>query len=128
MILVDTSVWIDHLRIPAHRLSGLLEDGAVMTHDFVVGELACGTMRRRPAVLALLRNLPHAPVADTDDVLTFVDANALAGIGIGWVDAHLLAAARLAGVRLWTKDARLMRAAERLGVRSDGVGGSLQRE
>jgi predicted nucleic acid-binding protein len=116
VILVDTSVWIDHLRIQGHRLSGLLDDGMVMTHEFVVGELACGTMRRRSEVLALLRNLPHAPAADTADVLAFVDANALAGAGIGWIDAHLLAAARLAGVRLWTKDARLMRAAKRLGV------------
>lgn len=116
MILVDTSVWIDHLRVHGQRLSALLDDGVVMTHDFVVGELACGTIRRRAEVLALLRNLPRASVADTDDVLALVEANDLPGRGIGWIDAHLLAAARLAGVRLWTKNVRLMRAAERLGI------------
>ncbi len=116
MILVDTSVWIDHLRAADPELSGLLVEEQVLCHPFVVGELACGALKRRAEVLALLRSLPHAPVVDQDEVLTFIDAHALMGSGLGWVDAHLLASVYLAGERLWTNDQRLARAARRLGV------------
>jgi hypothetical protein len=114
--LVDTSVWVDHLRVADRQLAGLLLDEAVLSHPFVVGELACGTLKRRREILGLLRNLPQAPVVEQDEVLAFVDAHALMGSGLGWVDIHLLASAILAGERLWTRDRRLATAARRLGV------------
>lgn len=116
MILVDTSVWVDHLRVADRQLAGLLLDEAVLCHPFVVGELACGTLGRRGEVLGLLRNLPQAPVVDQDEVLAFVEAHALMGSGLGWVDVHLLASVALAGERFWTRDRRLAQAARRLGV------------
>lgn len=103
-------------RATDQRLADLLIDGQVMCHPFVVGELACGTLRRRSQILALLRNLPASPVVEHDEVLGFVDAHALTGVGLGWVDLPLLASVRLAAGRLWTGDRRLARAASRLGV------------
>ena len=116
MILVDTSVWVDHLRVADRRLAGLLQDEAVLCHPFVVGELGCGALRRRSEILGLLRNLPEAPVVEHDEVLAFVEAHALMASGLGWVDVHLLASATLAGERLWTRDRKLANAARRLGV------------
>ena len=116
MILVDTSVWIEHLRTSRTSLGEELVAGHVLSHPFVVGELACGQLRNRAEILALLRALPHAPVAEHDEVLAFVDLHHLAGIGIGWVDAHLLAAARLLGAQLWTHDRTLREAARRTDV------------
>ena len=116
MILVDTSVWVDHLRVADRRLAGLLLEEAVLCHPFVVGELACGALGRRSEVLGLLRNLPQAPVVGQDEVLAFVDAHTLMGSGLGWVDVQLLASAALAGERFWTRDRRLAEAARRLGV------------
>jgi len=116
VILVDTSVWIDHLRVADRQLAGLLMDDVVLCHPFVVGELACGALKRRSEILGLLRNLPPAPVVEQDEVLAFVEAHALMGSGLGWVDVHLLASAVLAGDRFWTRDRRLAQAARRLGV------------
>ena len=116
MILVDTSVWIDHLRVADRRLAGLLLEEQVLCHPFVVGELACGALKRRAEILALFRSLRHAPVVDYEEVLHFTDAHALMGSGLGWVDVHLLASAFLAGGRLWSKDRQLARAANLLGV------------
>ena len=117
MILVDTSVWIDHLRADNALLAGLLNAGHVLMHPFVIGELALGRMRRREVVLALLSDLPRAAVATDAEVLRFIDRQALVGRGIGYLDAHLLAAVRLtAGAELWTKDRRLHRAAAELGL------------
>lgn len=116
MILVDTSVWIDHLRAADRQLAGLLLEEQVLSHPFVVGELACGALKRRAEILPLLRNLPHAPVVDYEEVLHFIEAHALMGSGVGWVDVHLLASAFLAGERLWSKDHRLTQVARRLGV------------
>ena len=93
MILVDTSVWLDHLRVADRQLVGLLLDEAVLCHPFVVGELACGALNRRGEILGLFRNLPQAPVVEHDEVLAFVEAHALMGSGLGWVDVHLLASA-----------------------------------
>jgi hypothetical protein len=116
LILVDTSVWVDHLRRDNAQLAGLLNAGRVLMHPFVIGELALGHMRRREAVLALLSGLPRAAVATDAEVLRFIDHQALFGRGIGYLDAHLLAAVRLmAGVELWTKDKRLHHVAEGLG-------------
>jgi len=108
MILVDTSVWIDHLRSGSNLLATLLHDAAVWTHPFVIGELACGNIGNRAEILMLLGNLPHIKVATDDEVLFYIDQQKLMGRGIGYVDAHLLAACALAGVKkLWTLDKRL---------------------
>ena len=111
MILVDTSVWIDHLRQGDAELADALQQGRVAIHPFVVGELACGNLRARAEVLVLLQALPSLPVATSNEVLFFIDAHALMGRGIGYVDVHLLAAARLAGAQFWTRDKRLRAAA-----------------
>lgn len=111
MILVDTSVWIDHLRQGDAELADALQQGRVAIHPFVVGELACGNLRARAEVLGLLQALPSLPVATSKEVLFFIDAHALMGRGIGYVDGHLLAAARLAGAQFWTRDKRLHGAA-----------------
>ena len=105
--LVDTSVWIDHLRSGNARLIELLREDSVLIHPAVIGELACGTLRRRAETLASLRLLPQAPEASLDEVLHFIDERRLHGRGIGWVDAQLLASAALSGVSLWTLDVRL---------------------
>lgn len=108
MILVDTSVWVQHLRDGDERLAMLLGLGEVLGHPFVVGELALGNMRRRGPVLTNLRDLPQATMATNDEMLRFIDAQALFGRGVGYVDAHLLAATRLTpGAKLWTRDRRL---------------------
>lgn len=117
MILVDTSVWIGHLRRGDAHLVDLLEQGEVGTHPMVIGELACGNLPWRKEVLALLSRLPMAPVASDAEALGFIEANRLMGRGIGYIDVHVLASALLAdGTRLWTDDARLAGAARRLFV------------
>ncbi len=117
MILVDTSVWVDHLRKGEDRLAGLLNTGMVLAHPFVIGELALGYLSRREAVLSDLSNLPQAIVATDAEVLHFVDRHKLFGRGVGLVDVHLLAAVRLtAGTQLWTRDKRLNDIAVDLGL------------
>lgn len=111
MTLVDTSVWVDHLRYGSSTLAELLDAAQVLSHPFVIGELALGQLRQRSQVLGLLRRLPAAPHADHQEVMSLVERQGLAGSGIGWVDAHLLASARLARVRLWTFDRSLDTAA-----------------
>ena len=116
MILVDTSVWVDHLRQGVLGLVDLLERSAVAMHPFVVGEIACGSLRNRQSMLELLQDLPAAVVADSDEVLQFIQRHALHGKGIGYVDAHLLASVALSeGASLWTRDQRLRRLAVALG-------------
>src|SRR5665213_614134 len=119
MILVDTSVWVDHLRRGDAELARRLRGGEVMTHRLVVEELACGTMTRREEILGLLAALPRADEADHAEFLHFVERRSLAGTGLGAVDANLLAAAVLTRVRLWTRDDALARAAARMGVAHD---------
>ncbi|HKO06216.1 MAG TPA: PIN domain-containing protein [Alphaproteobacteria bacterium] len=117
MILVDTPVWVDHLRAGDKKLAGLLDAGRVLAHPFVIGELALGNLRQRDLVLNALRDLPQATVATDREILHFIARHTLFGLGIGYVDAHLLAAVRLmAGTSLWTRDKRLHDAAERLGM------------
>ena len=113
-MLADTSVWIDHFRHGNARLEALLEKGQVRTHPFVVGELACGNLAKRVEVLRLLRKLPAVVSATDHEVLAFVERHRLMGAGIGWIDAHLLAAAALTRTTLWSLDAKLTRAARRL--------------
>ncbi len=108
MILVDTSIWIDHLRAGDEHLAALLDKGQVLMHPLAIGELACGNLRRREEVLGLLKDLPRAPVATDPEVLFFIERHRLMGKGIGYLDAHLLAATSLANpARLWTRDKRL---------------------
>ena len=116
MILVDTSVWIEHLRKGSERLKSLLYDEQVLCHPFVVGELACGTLHNRQEILSTLRALPEARVAEQEEVLRFLEARRLYGRGLGWVDAHLLASTLLTGCKLWTLDQPLRRAADALHV------------
>ncbi|MDA8051981.1 MAG: type II toxin-antitoxin system VapC family toxin [Rhodospirillales bacterium] len=117
MILVDTSVWVDHLRVDNEVLVRLLNAGTVLAHPFVVGELALGHMRQREVLLTALSDLPHADVATDAEVLGFIDRHALLGRGIGYVDVHLLTAVRLtAGAELWTNDKRLHSVANDLGL------------
>ncbi|WP_423367715.1 type II toxin-antitoxin system VapC family toxin [Burkholderia sp. LMG 32019] len=115
MILVDTSVWIDHLSAGDATLTTLLEAERVLIHPFVAGELALGSLRDRETVLDALRDLPAAAAATDDEVQRMIDVAPLYGLGIGYVDAHLLASVRLtSGSKLWTRDRRLLAAAERL--------------
>jgi predicted nucleic acid-binding protein len=108
VILVDTSVWVEHLRSGNATLAGELDAGRVLVHPFVIGELACGTLRNRREVLDLLDRLPSAPTATQTEALDFLERRALMGRGIGFVDVHLLASAALAApARLWTRDRRL---------------------
>lgn len=117
MILADTSVWIGHLRAADLRLVALLERGEVLCHPFVIGELAMGSLRQRDTVLAALRALPGATLATDEEVQHLVSKQRLFGLGIGWVDAHLLAATRLTpGARLWTLDKRLEQAGRQMGL------------
>ena len=109
MILVDTSVWVDHLRVGDAQLAVLLNSSQVLMHPFVVGELACGNLSNRAEVLALLGQLPRAAVATHEEALFFIERHELMGWGIGYVDAHLLAAVSLtAGTQLWSRDKRLL--------------------
>ena len=116
MTLVDTSVWIEHLRRGNRVLASHLEEGRVLCHPFVIGELACGSLRRRSEILSLLAALPQSDLADHSEVMTLIETNRLMGRGIGWVDVHLLCSARLTGVRLWTLDRRLAEVAGAIGV------------
>jgi predicted nucleic acid-binding protein len=117
VILADTSVWVDHLRVGNHTLAELLDSGLVLAHPFVIGELALGRLHQRGTILEALSRLPRSVVATDAEVLAFIDGHALFGRGIGYVDVHLLAAVRLtAGSKLWTRDQRLLSAAEALGL------------
>lgn len=119
--LVDTSVWVDHFRGEkrANGLADLLDEQDLAVHPAIVGELALGYLgRRRREVLESLAELPVSVVAENGEVLEMVETHGLHGLGIGWVDAHLLASALLSGVRLWTFDRRLQAAAGRAGVQA----------
>lgn len=120
MILVDSSVWIDHLRTGDDDLAALLNGSQVLMHPFVLGEMACGNLRNRKEVLVLLKDLPRSPVATDDEVLLFIERHALMGKGIGYVDAHLLAATALdSSSRLWTRDQRLRKVSGLLSLASE---------
>jgi predicted nucleic acid-binding protein len=126
MILIDTPIWVDHLRKGHDLLSWLLERNLVLTHPFVIGELACGSMLNRHEILQLLKALPSIGMAHHDEVLHLVEVEHLYGRGIGWVDAHLLASTVLADSYLCTSDKKLRLVAESLGIayedsRSEGL-------
>ena len=116
MILVDTSVWIAHFRKADSRLAEFLREGLIMVHPFVAGELACGNLAHRAAILSDLEALPSAVCAAHDEVMRLTEDRKLWGLGIGWIDAHLLASVLLSNCRFWTLDRRLDRAAAAAGV------------
>lgn len=116
MVLVDTSVWVDHLRQGVPLLGDLLAAGEVATHPFVIGELACGHLTRRAEILNLLSALPSVELATHAEALRMVDVHRLHGRGIGWIDAHLLASALLSGTGLWTRDRKLQIVVTSLGI------------
>jgi len=115
-MLVDTSIWVDHLRRGDPALTYLLRRAEVECHPFIIGELACGRLKRGAEILALLRKLPQAPLAGHEEVLAFIEARQLVGIGVGWIDVHLLSSAALLPTLLWTRDRRLGTVARRLGL------------
>jgi predicted nucleic acid-binding protein len=114
--LVDTSVWVQHLRQSTPRLRRLLEEGEVLCHPHVIGELACGNLTRRAEVLGLMKALPNATPSSDEEAHRLVETHGLHGRGIGWIDVHLVASALLSGAALWTLDRRLEREARRVGV------------
>ena len=117
MILADTSVWIGHFRQNDERLAGLLDATGLLIHPFVIGELAVGNLRQREATIDYLSSLPPATLATDREVLQFIEANALFGLGLGYVDAQLLASVRLTpGATLWSGDKRLADVADRMGL------------
>lgn len=117
MILVDTSVWVDHFRRGEEALHSLLLRNEVLCHPFVTGELALGQLVNRAIILASLESLPQASMASDAEVRRFIEANRLHGSGIGYVDAHLVASARLANARgVWTRDKRLLRVLDQLAL------------
>lgn len=116
MVLVDTSVWISHLRYGNSRLQKLLEDCRVVTHPFIIGELACGNISNRTEIISLMQSLPVPDVVEHEELLAFIENNQLMGKGLGFVDVNLIATAVLAGIRLWTQDKKLKQACSRLGI------------
>ena len=116
MTLADTSVWIDHLRHGNSMLRQLLLDGEVLSHPFVIGEIACGFLTKRAEILSLLATLPTVVIADHFEVLRLLDTERLYGRGLGWIDMHLLASAVLGRAPLWTLDRTLARVAFAMGV------------
>ncbi len=116
MVLVDTCVWVEHLNRTVNDLASLLGAEQVLTHPWVIGEIACGNLRDRRLVLHLLAKLPQAALANDDEVLQLIEEKKLAGSGVGWVDAHLLASALIEHCLFWTTDERLRMQAVKLGI------------
>lgn len=116
MILVDTSIWIDHFRKNNPHFKVLLTQGIVATHSLVIGELACGNLKARSNIITWLSVLPKVDLADHREALFFIEERRLMGLGIGIVDVHLLASAIISNVSLWTLDKRLLIAARQLGA------------
>jgi len=116
MVLVDSSVWIAHLRMAERTLLGLIDDENVGGHPFVVGEVALGHLHARPTMMELLRDLPQALIADDDEVFKLIERHRLFGRGVGYVDCHLLASARISDAQIWSRDRRLMTIAAEMGI------------
>jgi predicted nucleic acid-binding protein len=116
MILVDTSVWVDHLKRRDNDLAELLQAGEVACHPFIIGELACGGIQNRPEILSLLSELPSLTKAEDTELLAFMDFHALMGRGLGLIDIHLLASCKLDGAFLWTRDKKLRKSADELQI------------
>lgn len=122
MILVDTSLWVEHLRRSHPALARALERGEVLTHPFVIGELACGNLKARTQILGLMELIPASTVAEHDEVLRLIESRELYGKGIGWIDAHLIASALLSDATLWTLDKRLKQIVIQIGLAHEEEG------
>jgi predicted nucleic acid-binding protein len=116
MVLVDTSVWVSYLRNGNSRLQKLLQEGKVVSHPFIIGELACGNLSNRTEIISLMQSLPMLDSIEHEELLLFIEHNKIMGIGLGFVDVHLMAAAILAGIPLWTQDKKLKQTCSRLGI------------
>jgi hypothetical protein len=116
MVLVDTSVWVAHLRAGNIGLEALLNNGHVVCHPFIIGEIACGKLNNRSEILSLLQALPMAALVDHEEVMQFIENHALMGKGLGYIDMHLIASAILTNVPLWTLDERLNVVSSKLGL------------
>jgi len=116
MVLVDTSIWVAHLREGNARLKTLLEKAEVVCHPFIIGELACGNIKNRTEILSSLNALPAAVVAKHEEVLHLIESHYLMARGLGFIDVHLLASALLTRVPLWTADKRLRAASTNLNI------------
>jgi len=116
MVLVDTSVWVDHFRQGIPLLEDILSSGQATTHQFIIGELACGNLKNRTQILNLFSDLPSLKTATHEEALHFIEIHSLSGAGIGWIDVHLLASAILSHTPLWTRDKKLNTIAEELGI------------
>jgi predicted nucleic acid-binding protein len=116
MVIVDTSIWVDHFRSGNKHLEKLLLNDEVICHEFIIGELACGNLKSRSEILTLFQALPHAPTIDHQEFLHFIEKHHLMGRGIGLVDIHILASAQLANESIWTADSRLKAAAKSLNL------------
>lgn len=116
MVIVDASVWVSHLREGNTKLEGLLNDGDVICHPFIVGELACGNLDNRSEILSLLQALPMATQAEHEEVMQFIESKKLMGKGLGYIDVHLIASAVLTGVPMWTLDKKLDEVSSKLGL------------
>jgi hypothetical protein len=114
MVLVDTSVWVSHFRDGNDELANLLNDGRVLCHPIIVGELACGNLKDRAVILSFLQLLPMSIEAEYDEVLSFIENKRLMGKGMGYVDVHLITSAVLTGVPIWTLDKKLAQTADSL--------------
>jgi len=117
MVLVDTSVWVSHLRDGNAELANLLNNGNVLCHPLIVGELACGNLKDRAVIFSFLKQLPMSMEAEHEEVLSFIENNRLMGKGIGYVDAQLVASAVLTGVPVWTLDKKLAQVADSLHIK-----------
>ena len=116
MILVDTSVWVSHFRVGNSELKQLLNDGDVISHPLIIGELACGNIQNRVEILILLSSLPTAMEVGHDEALTFIEKKRLMGKGLGYIDVHLLASALLSNVSIWSFDGKLNRISTELNI------------
>ncbi len=115
-VLIDSSIWVDHIRSPDKRLELLYENNVILCHPFVIGELAVGNLHNRKKILRDFHKLPQSIIVDEEEVLEFIEKNSLFGRGIGYVDMHLLASAILSSALLWTRDKRLDEIAVKLGI------------
>ena len=116
MILVDTSIWIDHFNKSDFDLIKLLNSGKVCIHPFIIGELSCGNISNRKEILTLLKALPEVESALNEEVFSLIENKKLYGNGLGFIDVHLLASALINGVNIWTRDKTLKKTATNLDI------------
>ena len=116
MVLVDTSIWIDHFQKSDSNLKKLLLAAEVVNHPYVIGELACGNLSNRLEILSLLESLPKTIIARQEEILEFINKNKLYGLGVGYIDIHLIASTLLDGLKIWSKDKSLISVAEQFNI------------